>query len=224
MVPTDRRFLCPPDGGSTRWRGEGAGRPPAHPWSSNRNGSGLGRPVRLVSRVSRRRTLRMLGEPHVFRTSSKDRVFGSYGRPGRPVTVHVPARDARGQAVPPMAAVISATSSDNGGMPGICSGGSGSSVSAIAVPAVDGDVEEVLVGDDPEAVGGDRRRRRRRRRTPACGPRRAPARRGGGSRLVDGSSRGFSPSSAGQLRSASRMFVRTQPGHSTLTPIGSPAS
>src|SRR2546430_13589971 len=34
---------------------------------------------------------------------------------------------------------------------------------------------------------------------------------------------GFSPSWSGQLRSASRMLVRTHPGHSTLTPIGSSA-
>src|SRR5580704_3526333 len=35
---------------------------------------------------------------------------------------------------------------------------------------------------------------------------------------------GCSPKSAGQFRSASMMLVLTQPGHSTLTPIGRPAS
>ena len=56
---------------------------------------------------------------------------------------------------------------DRGGMPGTFSGGSGSSRSAMRVPPLDDEVEEVLVGDDPEAVGddgvghgvGDRRRR-----------------------------------------------------------------
>ena len=109
-------------------------------------------------------------------------------------------------------------------MPGTFSAGTGSSAVGDRRPALDAEVEEVLVRDHPEPPGADRVGD-----GVGHGRRRAAL----GERLLDVVARDLvrrvvgaasRPISAGQLRSASRIRVRTQPGHSTLTPIGSPAA
>jgi hypothetical protein len=140
LVP-DRGVSDPPDCGRARWRAKDLAALLAHPRSViETGGAATNRDVLFAS--VRRRTLRMLDKPsHSPYLLDRLDPIGSYGRSRFRLTCppqfFAPAGSRQGDPggqlgdSTPSAAITSASTCDRGGMPGMCSGATGSARAAI---------------------------------------------------------------------------------------------